>query len=677
MTELTWNWLCVPYLVCSAAILVAGMIAAMVHGDRVLRLGAIGAATTALPWSLCTALTTWSQDHQLTLELHRLGNGPIALVGPSLLLVLLGVGGQLERYRWLVRAAGLCGLAMMIACWATDWTISGVQRLSSGILYPRPGPLAPIHFSSMGIWLALGIVIARRSARTDRNQRRLLLILALVTLGASDMLPLYSIAGSFPLAWLSATIAAVIAARYQLATDLLRPQGLDRGVVRELISFAVAMIATAVALVVLRARWASDGEHASRATMVAVAAIASIAWVVALSIAWSRTRSRPAPVARERALAQFTSSLAAIGDAADPERELTDRLSELWRPTGASVQRLVPPPADRAAAAWLVEHSDPVAATDLNTMLLGNLRPALEGLFANATLVVPLIDRGELIGMIEANHVAALREDERGVVSESARAVARALAYVTLAREAGRERETAREVEVAEALRLAAEGSRDAELGQWVVASEYRSAPRTTSAGWSTSLLDDGRLALMVTEAQAHGVAAALATAALGGAFVAATAPRDGGRRLVLDDVLVSLQASAEGVVRGGEPVAAFVALLDGEQRTIEWASAGHPGGLVVSDGGSSSIQLGGGGVRLAASLVIEARGTAQWPPGAVLAVASSGTRGDDDGAWAARVRAATGAGPRLPRVVVEQALAAGAPTDDLLAVVVYQRDRR
>ena len=56
---------------------------------------------------------------------------------------------------------------------------------------------------------------------------------------------------------------------------------------------------------------------------------------------------------------------------------------------------------------------------------------------------------------------------------------------------------------------------------------------RTTGAGWSAIELPDGRLALLVTEAQAHGVAAALATAALTGAFAAATA---GTAPVTLDD---------------------------------------------------------------------------------------------------------------------------------------------
>src|SRR6185436_3635314 len=112
------------------------------------------------------------------------------------------------------------------------------------------------------------------------------------------------------------------------------------------------------------------------------------------------------------------------------------------------------------------------------------------------------------------------------------------------------------------------------ELGRWTVAAEYRTAARTTGAGWSASLLSDGRLAVLVTEAQAHGVAAALATAALTGAFAAATSTT---AAITLEDLLLSLNASAEGVIRGGEPVAAFIAILDADTQKIKWAPPAIP----------------------------------------------------------------------------------------------------
>jgi hypothetical protein len=391
-------------------------------------------------------------------------------------------------------------------------------------------------------------------------------------------------------------------------------------------------------------------------------------------------------IARERALEEFVANL---GDG-DSDDKIRERLAGLWKEIAIEMRglrRLEGDAIDPEVAEWFVTRGDALSANDLGTMLLGAIRPKLEVLVGanGATLIVPLIDRGTLVGLVEADHGAALREEERGLVVESARAAARALTYVGLARSAARERETAREVEVAEAMRLQAAASRDDELGRWAVNAEYRSAARTTGAGWSATLLADGRLAVLVTEAQAHGVAAALATAAITGAFAAATTTN---KRIELDDLLASLRASAEGVVRGGEPVAAFVALLDGEARSVAWACAGHPGATLVGPLPEMTLDstrpqpavtaLGGGGARLGASLSVATRGTTQLPPHALLVIASTALRGDDDTQWHARLGERAPAGPRLASVLVELALKVGEPREDLLAVIVRQRlDRR
>jgi hypothetical protein len=186
----------------------------------------------------------------------------------------------------------------------------------------------------------------------------------------------------------------------------------------------------------------------------------------------------------------------------------------------------------------------------------------------------------------------------------------------------------------------------------------------------------------MVTEAQAHGVPAALATAALTGAFAAAVI----GHGITLDDLLGSLRASADGVVRGGEPVAAFVAILDGAAGTVEYGCAGHHGGHVMAQmpqAGTLSaprpvpVALGGGGGALGASLAIATRGMLPLAPDAMLIVASSALRGDgDDARWVATLRELAPLGPRLAQLAVERAVAAGEPAEDLLAVIVRQRPR-
>ncbi len=678
---LAWNWLSVPWFVCATALLASALVSVLVRGDRVLRVGSIGASMSTLPWAVCSGISACTDDPATATLLLRLGNGPVALVGPGLLLVLLGVSGQLERHRWVARVAGVVGTVLCALCWFTPWTVSGVHRLSSGLLYPDPAPLSGLHFAQLGIWLAIGLVIARRSVLGGERRRLVQMLVGVLALGAvgmTDVLVVYDIAGSYPVAWLPATIAALIATYYESRSDLLRPQGFDRDTAIDLAGFLV-MLATVAALA-----FALPG-----ATPIAYAGIAGIVWLVVIVSTWMLRPTTTIPIARERALGELVASLGEV----ESELAVAERLSALWRELGLAIRSMstvsvhgevvdvvtgAARSLDAEVGAWLAARGELLAAGDLGTMRLGAMRPKLEALLVPAgagltAILVPLIDRGTLVGTVEADRAGSLREDERGLVTESARAVARALTYLGLARAAAVERETAREVEIAEAMRLQAAASRDDELGRWLVAAEYRTAPHTTGAGWSATLLADGRLAVLVTEAQAHGVAAALATAALTGAFAAATTASSAAP-LSLDDLLGSLRASAEGVVRGGEPVAAFVALLDPDASTLAWATAGHPGGVVVA---SVTTVLGGGGHRLGATLAVATRGQVPFGPEALLVVASSAVRGDDDARWRLEVEARAGAGLRLAQVLVEGSARSRVPDEDLLAVVVRQRADR
>ncbi len=687
MTDLSWSWLALPYVVCTVALVAVALVAALIRGDRVMRLGVIGSATTAMPWALCSALVACTDDPVSATKILRVGSGPVALIGPNLLLVLLAVGGQLERQRWLARIAGLFGAVSLAVCWGTDWVVPGVHRLGSGVFYISAGPLTDLHISQIGIWLFVGLFIARQSMmRGERRRmvRGLIAVLALATLGSTDTLLVHDVAGVYPVAWLSATITCVVALYLELKTDLLRPQGFDRAIAIELAGFG------AVAVLVAGIAWLLAG-----ATPVAMATIASLLFVIATAATWAYSRQRAVVrVAGERALEQFLSRLADIDD----ERQIASRLAALWKHIALEVRttwrardgalvaigdhaqswQLAP-----EVAAWLAAYGAPLASADLATMRLGPIRPAIEALVAahDATLIVPLLDRGVLVGLVEADHEKALRDGERQLVAESARAAARSLTYIELADIAAREGATAREVEVAEAMRLSAVGSGDDELGRWAVAAEYKSAARTTGATWSAVLLGDGRLAVLVTEAHAHGVAAALATAALTGAFAAATTASP-----ALDDLLASLRASAETVLRGGEPIAAFVAIVDDTQ--ITWACAGHPGAVVItaiptdplaSGPRAQPIALGGGGARLGEAESVALRGEAEFSDTALLVIASTGTRGDDEARWHALLREHAPAGTRLAALLVDAAAKRGPAYDDLLAVVVRLRrtDRR
>jgi len=739
--SLRWSWLATPYLVCAAVIAAVVLVGALVRGDRVLRLGVIGAAITALPWAICHAAAACTDDVVLAGRLLRLGQGPVSLVGPNLMLVLLGVSGQLERYRWVARLAGLAGFLLFVTAWATDWIVPGAQRTPSGMFYVSPGPLTGIHVSQLLIWLGVGMLLARRATpQGERKQalRLLLGILVIAAIGSIDTLLLYRIWGVYPIAWLPATIAAGIALYLALKTDFLRPQGFDRSIAIELAFALGAFVTIAILMIVI-----GPG--------LGVVVVGAIVWAGLSGVAWGLQRARPVRIAGERELEQFVARVAMLDD----EKKIAERLDALWKTaipdftlktmwwrdgdafTNAANETWT---IDKELVTYFVHDHDALAVSDLATMKVGPIRAKLEQLAAHGKqdadtgVVIPLVDRDELVGIVEARHASALRESERGLLVDAARAAARALTFVGLARAASRERETAREVEVADALRLQASASREADLGRWAVASEYRTAARTTGAGWSAIELLDGRLALLVTEAQAQGVAGALATAALTGAFAAATAPFAVPTRVIptatprvrahseptvpppsetgaalqkpppsspaivvppppepltLEALITALRASSEGVLRSGQPVAAFLALLDAELETIEYTCAGHPGAFLVGPiatiegslpvGSGKSARpnatpLGGGERDPEASMRGATRMSAVLPPDTLLVVASTALRGADDEAWQQQLREVAPASGRLASVVVEKALRTGEPKEDLLAVVVRAR---
>jgi hypothetical protein len=183
---------------------------------------------------------------------------------------------------------------------------------------------------------------------------------------------------------------------------------------------------------------------------------------------------------------------------------------------------------------------------------------------------------------------------------------------------------------------------------------EVRAAARTTGAGWAAIELADGRLALLVTEAQVHGVAAALATAALIGAFAAATTSP-----VEIDELAAAIQAASARVTRSDERLATFLAMLDARAHALHWACVGHPGALVVTGDGTTAAA--------------GARGQVEFGDEALLVVGSTELRCDD-----VRVHQLIQDGlevaPRLAVALVESAFIAGPPREDLLAVVVRAR---
>ena len=143
------------------------------------------------------------------------------------------------------------------------------------------------------------------------------------------------------------------------------------------------------------------------------------------------------------------------------------------------------------------------------------------------------------------------------------------------------------------------------------------------------------------------------------------------------------MRASSDGVMRGGEPVSAFLAILDREGADDRVGVRGSSGRvprrpdrdavetragrrLGPSRVGRSAIALGGGEQAPGASLTVATRGTTPLPVDSLLVVVSSALRGTDDERWREMLRENAPASGRLASVLVELALRAGDPTRGL-----------
>src|SRR5690606_26687032 len=152
-----------------------------------------------------------------------------------------------------------------------------------------------------------------------------------------------------------------------------------------------------------------------------------------------------------------------------------------------------------------------------------------------------------------------------------------------------------------------------------------------------------------------------------------------------------TMRASSEGVLRGGEPVAAFLAIIDAQKQKLEWACAGHPGAVLIgpiADFESTSltsmhtgpqiipkiVTLSGGPRIRGASLHAARRGEVAYAQDSLLVVASTALRGDHEEHWQLKLLELAPATARLATALVEHAAGAGEPAEDLLAVVVRSR---
>jgi serine phosphatase RsbU (regulator of sigma subunit) len=194
----------------------------------------------------------------------------------------------------------------------------------------------------------------------------------------------------------------------------------------------------------------------------------------------------------------------------------------------------------------------------------------------DADIVVPLADRDELVGLLVGTRAIPLRDSERVVLDEAARA----LTVLALTREAERRAELVRELELAEAVRQTHVVGDVRDLGGNRVAVIYRPTVQVAGDLWNCVALPDDRLLVLVGDVAGRGLSAALVSAVVHGASQTAVGLL--AARATPGAVLSLLHDTVASVDDGRHRVTAMVALVDRARRRVEWASAGHRGGYLL-----------------------------------------------------------------------------------------------
>jgi serine phosphatase RsbU (regulator of sigma subunit) len=573
-----------------------GVAAVILRGDRATRLAAGSVAMCVSIWATCQMLAVSIDDPAQALALIRAGNAPLAWVGPSLLLLLLSVSGRIDGSRAVLVASALVSLVSMVMAVATPYNQAGVQMTGLGY-YGVAGPLHALHVGQMPLWGGLGLILARRGQRTVRDPARRLsmrlapTLLALAVIACFDILVEYQLIPLPPLAWLPVIVAGFGGAFVLWRTNRLRKESVDVPALVELIIGGLGGIAVVAITTTTR------GTSADRPLALAAltAPLPVIAWLIGRTLS-QRSPVKPIGDAGERALLEFADSVQAATDehavahefAALLGGELGPATIRVWRATGDAFACVLtgeppPPPLDARVRAWMVANRAPLFAGDVATLRLGGLRALVEGYVAahDAEVVVPLVDRDALVGLATISLIdgRGVGPEARALIAEAAQVTAQAMTFTALRREAEARAETAREVEVAEAVQGArAVGAVAVEVGAWHLSVCYRPAAKVASDVWTWAALPDGNALFVLGDVVGRGVSAALISAAVIGAVEAAAAIE--GARLTPAALLAILDDTVVAVAGAGAALGAFAVIVGGGR--ARWAAAGHRGGYRV-----------------------------------------------------------------------------------------------
>lgn len=649
-TALGFHLTAVPFAVLAVGLVAMALVAALVRGDAVVRLGFAMIALTALPWALTTTLAACAPDSPDLVPLFRAGFAPVPLVGGGLLMVMLAVAGRVDDHRHVLIAAIVACALLALLCAATGTVVAGVQHSASGLPYPRAGALYGLWVVGIpacvgyGAWATRGAARDRLASATG-GRTALLVIGGLAVLALTDLFLTYGVIDVYPMSWLPSSVAVAVSLHAMVIGDVLRRRGVDRAAVVEVVVAAVALVGLIGLLAATRAP-----------TLLAAVVGAVVAAMIALGRSVTQAEARATPV-RDRAIDGLLDAL----EFAERDDELgtivRERLGDaglltrvrVWFGAGdalAAAGERAPAPLELppTVRGYLLRCDRPLPRTDLATERLGELRPAVTAWFdaLGAAVIVPMCERDQLVGVIagELPRGRGLRDAERRQLGDVARAVARAHTVASLRHAIETRTALSREVELADVVRQARSTGGRRTVGDVAVAISYRPAARVAGDLWFTAELPDGRAFVLVGDVAGRGTSAALVSAAVIGACHSAIGLATDG--VTPTAILAQLHDVVRTIGDGEHRVTAAALTIDRADapapRHLHVAIAGHRGGYLARD--SELVPLVGRGAPL---------GDAAWRAGAhshelrdgdAIVIVSDGVstaRNRDGAAWGER----------------------------------------
>jgi len=600
------SWLSLPHGVLVVSLVVSALITALTRGNELIRASLLVLVVATLPYSVCQMVIGSCTDPAIAESLSRFWVGTISFAGPALMLSLLAISGRFERHRLLIAVAFSLALVSCVVALNTELVIEGVWKTPWGLWYPRAGPLNDLHVGQVVLWAGVGFYLSRRgkqleTARQRAATRRIAIMIALASLAITDALLAHG-HGVFPFGVVPVLAGVLVVTIGTVRHDLLHSRGFDRAG-----AYEIAVICL-LGVVLVGAIWLLDsiaGIHSPLILAVCLAPLLAGAHLGLMAIR-TRVRGEASSVASDadRALEEFVE----IASRARKENTLAAQLSDLLclhaglaraRLFAADAEGQLSPVsvndaedgAQEAAAndvnvdarvrPWLIANRAPLVAEDLPTMRLGGLRAPVESFLValNAEIALPLVDRGQLVGVIAASAPPsgrALRDAEREILQHAGKAAAQAMTYVRLLHEAEARVEVAKEVEVAAAVQHArAAGEQRLRYSGCEIIGYYQPASQFGGHWWSAHELADGRVLVVLADVCGQGVSAALVSFTAEGACE--TAQRMLGAATDVMSVLQILNETVMGVGGSQYAMSCFAALFDLEDRTVTFANAGHP----------------------------------------------------------------------------------------------------